>query len=161
MSGPPVYSFAAVSEKYGVHKVGYTHLTAGSAEYWKYQFPDCGKVWIEPLIPQSAYDTLRAQLKAAESEVSRLTGCLTQANHNSEEFERKWYLAGDEADDYGSQRDAAIARAEAAEANAARYEWLRENDQERSDVFLANSHEELDAAIDAAMSRTKEKKDEQ
>ena len=43
-------------------------------------------------------DTLRAQLEAAEAEKSRLTGCLTQANCNAEEFERKWYLSQDRAE---------------------------------------------------------------
>ena len=56
-------------------------------------------------------DTLRAQLEAAEAEVARLVGCLTQANCNAEEFERKWYLSQD--------------RAEAAEADAARWRFIK------------------------------------
>ena len=43
-------------------------------------------------------DTLRAQLEAAEAERLRLVECLEQANHNAEEFERKWYLTQDRAE---------------------------------------------------------------
>jgi hypothetical protein len=44
----------------------------------------------------------------------------------------------------------AEAEAEALRADAERYRWLRENEQDRSDVFLACCRDELDAAIDAA-----------
>ena len=71
-------------------------------------------------------DTLRAQLEAAQQVIAEAATTCGQAQ----------------------------ARAEAAEADAARYRWLRVNEQDRCDAFLAGAYEDLDAAIDAA--RTKE-----
>lgn len=110
-----------------------------------------------------AIDTLRAQLEAAEAEVNRLRQENEALVHDSRSWERRvldatGYVNGLEA------------RAEADEADAVRYRWLR-SQRTRADVIDRILYEtvygddhppyramkfgsELDAAIDAA--RTKE-----
>lgn len=108
-----------------------------------------------PLYSQSAIDTLRAQLEAAQRGIVERDDDMVVPLALWEEMDR----AGLEWK----------ARAEAAEANAARYEWLRAHQVDR---FVRNNEHEpclllpfnvdclsleaTDAAIDAAMSRTKE-----
>ncbi len=43
-------------------------------------------------------DHWREQCDALRAEVERLTECLKRANEQAEEFERKWYLRGDEVE---------------------------------------------------------------
>lgn len=104
---------------------------------------------------QQAIDTLRAQLEAAEADWR-------------EKFEARtidWSEASNALYVWRHRAKDAEARAEAAEANAARYEWLRDNPKSRKweVVDLRDSRNPitfrgtpLDAAIAAAMSRTKE-----
>lgn len=40
------------------------------------------------------------RISALLEEIERLTGCLQRANKNHEHFEREWYLACDERDEY-------------------------------------------------------------
>lgn len=79
------------------------------------------------------------QCHALRAEVERLTGCLKRANDQAEEFERRWYLRGDEVEQFRK--------------DAARYQWLRDpnNDTEGTVPFLAG--DDLDAAIDAAIAQ--------
>ena len=84
------------------------------------------------------YNTLRA-------EKDRLTACLEKANASAENFEREWYLRGDELDNL---------RAQLAEAqrDAERYRSLRRGQKWsvidwKGDALRAD---DLDAAIDAA-----------
>jgi hypothetical protein len=44
------------------------------------------------------------------AEVARLTECLTRANGQTEEFERKWYLSCDEVESLRTERDALQAK---------------------------------------------------
>ena len=88
------------------------------------------------------YNTLRA-------EKDRLTACLEKANINAENFEREWYLRGDELDNL---------RAQLAEAqrDAERYRSLRRGQKWsvidwKGDALRAD---DLDAAIDAAKEQT-------
>ena len=41
---------------------------------------------------------LLADLAAKDAEIARLSKCLADANSNAENFERKWYLLGDEVE---------------------------------------------------------------
>ena len=47
--------------------------------------------WHEPLA-----DRLYKEIIDLDADIARLTKCLAAANSNAEEFERKWYLLGDE-----------------------------------------------------------------
>ena len=49
----------------------------------------------------------QAALAAKDAEIARLTKCLQEANSQTEEFERKWYLRGDELERMTAERDAA------------------------------------------------------
>ena len=82
---------------------------------------------------------------ALRAEKDRLTACLEKANINAENFEREWYLRGDELDNL---------RAQLAEAqrDAERYRSLRRGQKWsvidwKGDALRAD---DLDAAIDAA-----------
>ena len=100
-------------------------------------------------------DTLRAQLEAAEAEWR-------------EKFEARtidWSEASNALYVWRHRAKDAEARAEAAEADAARYRWLREGNSSmkwevvdcRDPAFpISRRKEPLDAAIDAAIARTKE-----
>ena len=86
----------------------------------------------------AATNTLRA-------EKDRLTACLEKANASAENFEREWYLRGDELDNL---------RAQLAEAqrDAERYRSLRRGQKWsvidwKGDALRAD---DLDASIDAA-----------
>ena len=85
---------------------------------------------------------------ALRAEKDRLTACLEKANINAENFEREWYLRGDELD---------TLRAQLAEAQryAERYRSLRRGQKWsvidwKGDALRAD---DLDAAIDAAKGR--------
>lgn len=50
-----------------------------------------GELLIDPI-----HSSCHAELTAAREEIARLTGCLKGANEGFMDFERKWYLRGDE-----------------------------------------------------------------
>lgn len=108
---------------------------------------------VEPLYSRHAIDTLRAQLEAAEAEWR-------------EKFEARtidWSEASNALYVWRHRANDAEARAEAAEADADRYRWLRDAPATRESEPIRNwlwtrpfgsNMQCLDAAIDAA--RTKE-----
>lgn len=53
---------------------------------------------VDGLVLHSDYAALERERDEAVAEAERLRGCLTQANANHEEFERKWYLVCDDRD---------------------------------------------------------------
>ena len=79
------------------------------------------------------------------SENERLRAALTNANDQTEHFERSWYLRGDEI--------------ERLRADADRYRWLRDPANANADEWDLfgpySSPKEVDAAIDAAMKEAK------
>lgn len=89
-------------------EVAVTHEQAAEAldSLDDYARMDCG---VDPIGPRGVLERYIAQQQdacaalvrerdEAVAEVERLRGCLTQANANHEEFERKWYLACDDRD---------------------------------------------------------------
>ena len=139
--------------------------------------PDC--LHVAPLYSQATVDTLRAQLEAAEAEVERwhqqselhkhmVITCGVAATHSDPNLT----LTGAYKEKWNSQQAESVralrARAEAAEADAARYQLLKVWGRQMSIEGTGECNFgittptwrgpwiDLDAAIDAAIARTKD-----
>ena len=64
--------------------------------------------------PQNVERRLRDEIKRLRAEAARLTGCLSAANSQFEEYERRYYLEQDRAESAERERDALRARIEGA-----------------------------------------------
>ncbi len=91
------------------------------------------------------HPTAQPDAEAMRKELERVTKCLKKANDSTEEFERKWYLLGDEMDRVKGERDAM-------KLDAKRYLHLRDSGKWDCRSFLdISDFQTMDAAIDAAI----------
>ena len=94
-----------------------------------------------------------ALIRSQAQEIERLTACLKQANDQTEEFERKWYLCRDELEDERDALRAQLAAIHAQPAEQWQFRWLNPNNNPNVDTS-----ELAWKPVDARANRTVEEK---